>query len=152
MFYCSTSLHKWATVSLRSGQTHLIEPRISVLALLVREEGSFFTTGCPKRRHMHKTVLWLCSLLWMLLLCFSPLCSSAEKLTKCRWDKQTQVNERTQGTRKYCHPSFGIPAAGDIRQVRQLFGGFLLLITVQLLFFCTCLCSQEGRFIYFEAV
>lgn len=70
--------------------------------------------------------------------------SSAEKLTKCRWDKQTQVNERTQGMRKYCHPSFGIPAASDIRQVRQLFGGFLSLITAQLLFFVhVCVAKKE---------
>lgn len=63
------------------------------------------------------TVALICSLLFF---CFGPI--SAERTSKCRHDKVDQVRERSRGTRKYCDPSFSNQTAGEITQVRQLFG------------------------------
>lgn len=61
----------------------------------------------------------ICSLLFFS--CFGPI--SAERTSKCRYDKVGQVNQRTAGTTKYCDPSFLNQTAGAITQVKKLSGG-----------------------------
>lgn len=66
-----------------------------------------------------EAVALICSLL--LFFCFGLI--SAERTCKWRYDKVAQVSQRTRSTGKYCDPSFHNQTAGEITQVRQLFGG-----------------------------
>ncbi|XP_070688258.1 laminin subunit alpha-3 [Pempheris klunzingeri] len=64
------------------------------------------------QRNMHL----LCSAVWLLLLCFAPVCSSFDQHSKCRHDRHPLIQQKTHGSKKFCDPSFSNQTAGAIIQ------------------------------------
>lgn len=128
-----------------------------------REWGSLFTaiSWLSEQLIMQRTIPLLCSLVWLFLLCFGPVCPSTVKHSKCRHDKHTQSHQRTHSTKKLCDPSFNNQTAGAITQVRQLFVGFSIAHYSFYIFVLhhlwgvlgTCCGAKQGQGInYFEIV
>ncbi|XP_044054261.1 laminin subunit alpha-3 isoform X2 [Siniperca chuatsi] len=67
---------------------------------------------------MQWNISLLCCVVWLILLCFAPVCPSAEKHSKCkhRHDRYTQIHQKTHSTKRLCDPSFSNQTAGAITQ------------------------------------
>lgn len=104
---------------IKSSKVHLVQglpvrKRRSSLKERERERG-FFTAGLTWLSEY--LIMQLCSVVWLIFLCFTPVCPSAEKHLKCRHDRHTQIHQKTHSTKKFCDPSFSNQTEGAITQV-----------------------------------
>ncbi|XP_051232166.1 laminin subunit alpha-3 isoform X2 [Dicentrarchus labrax] len=65
---------------------------------------------------MQRNIYLLCTVVWLFLLCFAAVYPCTEKHSNGRHDRHSQIHKETQGTKKFCDPSFSNQTAGAITQ------------------------------------